>query len=119
MIKKALSSFSFAINGIKIVWREEGNFRIQSFIAAFVVIFIFYYKFSLIEKSLVILAIVLVLAGEMINTAIEDLCNKIEPNSDSVIGKIKDIASGFVLLSSIGAVIIGLLVFVSHFYYLS
>lgn len=103
------------MNGIKTVWIEENNFRIQSVIAFFVLAFVFYMEFSLFEKAFVVLAIVLVLAGEMINTTIEDLCNKIEPNHDDFIGKIKDISSGFVLLSSIGAFIIGAIVFVSHF----
>lgn len=115
MIKKTLNSFKFALKGIKTVWIEESNFKIQSIIAILVLISTFYFNFSLIESLFVVLAIVLVLASEMINTAIEDLCNKIEPNQDQIIGKVKDILSGFVLLSSIGAVIIGALVFYSHF----
>ena len=115
MINKTLNSFKFATNGIKTVWREESNFKIQAVVALLVIIFIFYFHFSLVEKSLIILAIMLVLASEMVNTAIEDLCNKVESSIDPVIGKIKDIASGFVLLSSIGALTVGVLVFVSHF----
>lgn len=115
MITKTLKSFTFALAGIKTVWKEEGNFKIQTVLAFLVLVFIFYFKFSLIESALIVLTIVLVLASEMVNTAIEDLCNRVETNTDPVIGKIKDISSGFVLLSSIGAVVVGVLVFCSHF----
>lgn len=115
MINKTLHSFIFAIRGIATVWKEENNFKIQTILAFLVAGFMYYFKFTLVESVLVVLAMLVVLVSEIINTAIEDLCNKIEPNQDPVIGKVKDISSGFVLLSSIGAIVIGILVFLNHF----
>ena len=73
------------------------------------------FHFSFIETAFCVIAIIIVLCAEIINTAIEDLCNKVEPNQDPVIGKIKDIMATFVLLSVIGAVVLGYLVFRYHF----
>jgi len=114
-VEKLIKSFSYAINGIQTVWREEASFRIQTWITAFVIILGIYLKFASLEWIILVVCIVSVLSAEMINTAIEDLCNKVEPKTDPVIGKIKDITSGFVLVVAIGAAIIGIMLFSSYF----
>lgn len=111
---RTIKSFKYAWNGLRTVWLEESNFRIEILAGILVVISIFYFDFGLLESALLVFAIALVLVSEMINTIVEDLCNKIEPQQDPTIGKIKDMAAGFVFLSSICSVIIGALVFYSH-----
>ncbi len=112
---RTIKSFKYAISGLKTVWREETNFKLE-LISAFLVIGIaLYFKFSLSEFIFCVLAIAIVLSGEIVNTAVEDICNKIESSPDPVIGKIKDIMAGYVLVSAISALAIGVLVFYSHF----
>lgn len=65
--------------------------------------------------GLVVIAITLVLSAETVNTAFEDTLNKIEPKKDPAVGRIKDIAAGFVVLCVIGAVFVGALAFFSYF----
>ena len=105
----------FALNGLKTTWKEEQNFRIEILIGAIVVFCILFFKFSLVETLFSVVAITIVLISEIINTAVEDLCNKVQPEHDPVIGKIKDTMAAFVLVSSLGAGIVGVLVFYSHF----
>ena len=52
--------------------------------------------------------------AEALNTAIERLCDKIEPNKDDKIKIIKDIAAGAVLLSSIFSATVGAIIFIPH-----
>lgn len=108
---KLIKSFGWAINGLRTVWREEVNFRIESSIAFLVLIAAYYLNFSLLEWIFIIGCIGAVLAAEMLNTAVEDLCNKVEPNTDPIIGKIKDVMGGFVLVVSVVALMIGLIIF--------
>ena len=115
MVKKVFNSFIFASRGLKTTWREEHNFRIEVFTLLPVIFFIFYFDFSFIESAFCVIAMTIVLITEVINTAIEDICNKIEPHHDEVIGKIKDTAGAFVFISVLGAILIGCLVFFSHF----
>jgi diacylglycerol kinase len=115
MIQKTINSFSWAWNGIKTVWREERNFRIEIVVAIIVVFFVYYFQFKFDESVFCIISIVMVLSAEILNTAIEDISNKIEPNHDPIIGKIKDIMAGFVLVTVIGAIIIALFVIYHHF----
>jgi len=115
MIQKTINSFTYALRGLKTVWNEEHNFRTEVVAGILVIGSIFYFDFSLLESSLLIFAITLVLVSEIINTVIEDLCNKVEPSHDYIIAKIKDASGAFVLLSSLGSLTIGILVFLNHF----
>ena len=112
---RTIKSFKYAWNGLRTTWKEESNFRVEILAAFLVILSIFIFNFSLLESALLVFAITLVLVSEIINTIVEDLCNKIESNQDQVIGKIKDMAAAFVLLSSVCSVVIACLVFYSHF----
>lgn len=113
-MEKLIKSFQWAGNGLRVVWREEVNFRIEIAIATAVVAFGAYVHFLILEWMIIIACIGAVLAAEVLNTAVEDLCNKVEPNTDSTIGKIKDMMSGLVLLVSVAAGLIGLLVIADY-----
>ncbi len=114
-MKKLLKSFGWAMHGIASVWREEVNFRIQSVVALLVVGIGVYLGFTILEWIIIAACITSVLSAEILNTAIEDLCNKVEPQTDPAIGKIKDMMGGFVLLVALTAGVIGLLVIVGSY----
>ena len=63
------------------------------------------------EWCLLVLAIVSVWTAEALNTAFEFLTDVASPNFHPIAEKAKDVAAGAVLLSAIGAVVIGGLVF--------
>jgi len=52
----------------------------------------------------------------MINTAIEQLVDLVEPNQNPLAGKIKDIAAAAVLIAAITSVIIGLIILWPYFF---
>lgn len=103
------------MNGLCTVWREEVNFRIEFFVGMAVVALGFYFKLEIVEWVVIIGCITAVLSAEMVNTAIEDLCNKVEPNTDPAIGKVKDIMGGFVFTVALGAATVGALIFSRYF----
>lgn len=110
-MNKVIKSFGWAMNGVRTTWREEVNFRVELFVGAVVVTLGAYFKLPILEWAVITGCIVSVLAAEMLNTAVEDLCNKVEPKTDPVIGKIKDTMGGFVFVVAVGAAIVGILVF--------
>jgi diacylglycerol kinase (ATP) len=63
------------------------------------------------EWCWIVLAIVGVWTAEALNTAFEFLTDVASPGFHPVAGKAKDVAAGAVLISAVGAVIIGALVF--------
>jgi diacylglycerol kinase (ATP) len=113
-MQKLLKSIGWAVNGLYVVWQEERNFRLEILIAILVVCGGLYLGFTKLEWAFVLVCIFAVFCAEIINTAIEDLCNRVEPNTDPMIGKIKDMMGGFVLLVCIMSAIIGVMVFTNH-----
>jgi diacylglycerol kinase (ATP) len=97
-------------NGLRVVWREEWHFSYQ--VAAAVLGLPVAWLAGADGIQLVLLASFgcIALAGEVVNTAVEDICNKIQPEFDPHIGAIKDVAQAFVILS--GAPYVLLLVWI-------
>lgn len=110
--KNFWESLKHAIDGLVCLFQEEKNMWIHTLVAIFVVAFGFVVQLNHIEWLLVVLCIVAVIASEIMNTLIERMMNRISTEYDEQIKKIKDISAGFVLLVSIGSVIVGLLIFV-------
>ena len=110
-IKKRLRSFRFAFNGLKILLWEEHNAWIHVSVAVLATIAGWLLKISTTEWLAVVIVIALVLALELINTALETLCDFLHPEKNDEIKKIKDLSAAAVLLAAIGALITGLCVF--------
>lgn len=111
-IRKRTKSVGFAFNGLKILIREEHNSRIHLIAAISVVIAGFYLKISTFEWIAIIFAIGLVVALEIINSAIEHIANFVSLEKHDTIKKIKDLSAAGVLVTAITALIIGLIVFI-------
>lgn len=109
-------SFLNAFRGIFMMIRSERNFRLE--IAAFLVnlFLIFYLHLSTPDAVLILLVSSGVLAAEIFNTAIEKICDIIQPEFDSRIGFIKDISAGAVLLMAAISVVTGVLVYWKYFF---
>lgn len=92
-------------------FKEEPNFKIH-FVATIVVVAAgLYFKLSTTEWLAIIIVIGLVLVTELLNTSIENIADFISPARHEKIKTIKDIAAAAVLISTIVALVVGLLVF--------
>lgn len=67
------------------------------------------------EWIAVVLAIVMVIAAEMLNTCIELLCDMYTREYNEMIKAIKDIAAGAVLVISLGALVTAMVILFRHF----
>ena len=104
-------SFRYAFNGVRILWKEEHNFRIQLIIAFLVIGAGCIFRISLNEWLAVILSTFFVLALEIINSSIENLADFVSPERHEKIKKIKDISAAGVLIAALAALVIGLMIF--------
>ena len=64
---------------------------------------------SLDDWRWLVSAIAFVWVTEAMNTAVEELCDRVSPQFDEAIGRVKDLAAGAVLAASLAAAVIGLL----------
>lgn len=110
--RKLFSSFIPAFKGIGSAFRSEKNLRFH-FIAVVCVVFLgFVFDISIIEWLLSLVLFAIVIAMELINTAIEKFCDLVQPEKDDRIRVIKDISASAVLWASLMAGVAGLLIFV-------
>lgn len=116
--KNLIDSFKNAFRGLKIIYLRERNFRIQVSFAILAVYFSIKFKIEKIYFFFVLLAIFLVLYSELINSALEILCDKLEKNYDERIKNMKDAVAGGVLLFSIFSLILGVIIFIKYIKYL-
>ena len=113
-ISKRLKSFSYAFRGIGTMFSAGGNAFAHAFATVCVVAAGLIFHLSKFEWIAVVFAIGIVLAAETFNTAIEELADKVSPEYDQAIGKVKDMAAGAVLWCAIAAAVVGLIVFGPH-----
>lgn len=111
-LKDRLKSFEYAFQGIKIFFSTQNNSWIHLLATIFVLTAGYFLNLSSIEWLFLIIVIALVFIAEMINTAIEFLCDKISPELDPTIKKVKDISAGAVLIAAIMAILVGLTIFI-------
>lgn len=114
MIKKLNNSFKAAWNGLKDVLIKEKSFKIMLIIAFLVIAAMFYFPTSRIEKTALLIMIFSVLILELINSVIERLLDFLHPLPDEQIKTIKDLTAAIVLMVSIGAAIIGIIIFLPY-----
>ena len=114
IIKDRIKSLGYAFKGMAVTLKEEHNFRIHLFAAILILSLTIYFPLITDEWLWLIICIVSVLSAEMFNTAIEKLADETDPNHDPVIGKIKDVSAGAVLVMSTGAAVIGIIILWPH-----
>ena len=106
-----MRSFAFAIRGVLDTVRTERNMRIHLCFAVYVIIAGFVTQISSLEWIAVLICIGLVMALELLNTAIESLCDTVCPERSKGIRKAKDASAGAVLCTAVFAAAAGGLIF--------
>lgn len=109
--KKLFKSFRYAGRGLKYVLRNEQNFQIEILIGLLVVILMYLFPTRTLEKIALFIAIFAVLVVELINTMFERVVDMLKPRVHPYAQLVKDIMAAAVLLSSIGAAVVGIIIF--------
>jgi len=110
-VKRVLRSFKFAFRGMGVLFREEHNAWVHLVAAVLAVAAGIFFRISLLEWALVAFAIGLVFSAEVFNSALERVCDVVQPEQDKRIGDIKDLCAAAVLICAIAAAAIGLFIF--------
>jgi len=113
-LKKLIRSFHYAFRGVIRLLSNEQNARIHATAAILVGIIAYLLDVNRVEAAVLFIAVVMVFAIETLNTAIEKICDIVEPRDNHKIAYIKDGMAGAVLISAIISVVVALLVFLPH-----
>lgn len=114
-IKRTLRTFKYSLDGLAYAYKNEQSMWIHALGSLFTIVLGFIYHLSLSEWAIIFIALGVILASELINTAIEaavDLCTlEIHP-----LAKIaKDCGSAATFVLTLVSIVICLFVFVPYF----
>ena len=109
-VKSRLRSFGHAGRGLLALVRDQHNARIHAVALLAVIGAAVFLGVSRLEWCALVLAMAAVVCAEAFNTALEHLADAAVPEQHPLIGKAKDVAAGAVLVSAIGAALVGVLV---------
>lgn len=113
-LRSRLKSFQYAFRGLAHMLATQHNAWIHAFMTLAVLAAGLVFSISAAEWCWLILAMTSVWTAEAMNTAFELLCDATTKDFHPVVGQAKDVAAGAVLLTAIGALLIGLVIFVPH-----
>lgn len=117
-IRARILSFKYAFQGVKDLFTTQDNAKIHAIMMVLSLLLGWFLGLSATEWCLIIFAISSVLAAEAFNTALEHLTDLVSPEHHELAGRTKDAAAGGVLLTAIGAAIIGIIIFLPKCYQL-
>ncbi len=107
-------SLSFALRGLRYVIRNEKNFQNELAIGLAVVVAMIYFQVTRAEMIVLVIIIMAVLIMELVNTILERVVDILKPRVHPYARLIKDLMAASVLLTSILAVIVGIIIFIPY-----
>lgn len=111
--RELIASLEFAVTGLLTVFKEERNMKKHLVSAVLVVLAGLIFQVSVTEWLFLLLSISLVIAFEIVNSAIENVVDLASDYHFSMLAKnAKDMAAGAVLFVSGFALLTGLIIFV-------
>ncbi len=113
-IKDFGRSLKHAISGLSYALRYEKNFQNEVIVACLVFIAMIYYQVTPSEMVILFLVVMGVLVMELLNTVMERIADILKPRIHPYVKVIKDLMAASVLVSSLLAIIIGLIIFIPH-----
>lgn len=105
-------SFGYAFEGIAVCVKKERNMKIHCVMAALVVIAGIILEISATEWCICLVLFGLVMALEMVNTAVEAVVDLVTQERKPLAKIAKDTAAGAVLIAAIMSAIVGCMIFV-------
>ena len=115
--KSFFNSLGYACDGIKSALLSERNLRTHAALTVLVVAAGFYFQVVAWEWAVLSLCIMVMVAVELLNTALEYLVDMLVDGQHSTHAKqVKDIAAGACLTTALGAVITGGIIFWPHLF---
>lgn len=113
-----VQSLSFALTGLLHAVRGQPNLRIHVIVATLAVITGFVLRISRVEWAVIALLVAMVIALELLNTAIEAVVDLASPTFHPLAKAAKDTAAAAILVAALGSVVTGLLIFLPRLWQL-
>lgn len=113
-IRKLHESFQHALRGLGLCIHGERNFRVHMVAAFYVTVFALIGRASAAEGAILCICFGLTMGAELMNTAIERLCDRQASGYDGYVRNAKDIAAAGVFVCAVACVAVGVCVFLGR-----
>ena len=110
-IRKLHESFQHAFRGLGLCIHGERNFRVHMVAAFYVTVFALLGRASAEQAALLCICFGLTMGAELMNTAIERLCDRQASGYDGFVRNAKDIAAAGVFVCAAACVAVGVCIF--------
>lgn len=114
-LRKWLESANYAIEGILHALKTQRHLRYHLCTALLILLLSLILGISQSEFIAITIVVIIVLSVEMLNTAIEAIVDILFKDYNNMAKIIKDIAAGAVLTVSVGAAVVGYIIFLPYF----
>ena len=112
-IRKLHESFQHALRGLGLCIKGERNFRVHMVTAFYVTVFALMGRADAVEGAVLCICFGLTMGAELMNTAIERLCDRQASGYDGFVRNAKDIAAAGVFVCAAACVAVGVCVFLA------
>jgi diacylglycerol kinase len=110
--KSRFGSFRFAFSGFNSLFKNEINSRIHVLAAIVAIVLGIVLKITILEWSMLAIIIGIVFITELLNSSLESIADRVEPEWNELIRRAKDYSAAAVLIAAIVALIVGCLIFI-------
>lgn len=104
-------SFLFALQGFRTALRQERNIKVMLAGGAFAVAMGLILRIDAVSWAIVLVCCGMVIAAELLNTAIETVVDLVSPEFHPLAGQAKDIAAAASWVLSLTAAVVGVIVY--------
>lgn len=108
-------AFDFAWQGVKYGFKTQRNLKIHSMAAICAILAALVLHLTPVETAIIFLCIFIVIALELVNTAIESVVDMASPEWSELAKRAKDCAAGAVFIAAIMSVVVGLYIYIPAF----
>ncbi|MCS6949709.1 MAG: diacylglycerol kinase [Armatimonadota bacterium] len=112
--KNPLDSFRYAVEGIVYTFRTQKHMRFHFFSVVLVLLVGLLFRLDKTEMVILLFTVSMVLVAEMFNTAVEAVVDLITDSYHPLAKLAKDIAAGAVLVTTVNAIVVGFLLFLTE-----
>jgi diacylglycerol kinase (ATP) len=100
-----LRAMRWSMLGLRAAWRVESSFRLEVYLAVVMVPAGWWFGGDAVERVLMIGSVLLVLVGELLNSALEAAVDRFGPERHELVGRAKDMGSAAVFMLMVNVVV--------------
>lgn len=101
---RLLAATRWSLQGLKAAWLHESSFRLEVYLATVLIPLGLWLGHNRIERCLLLGSVLLVLAIELLNSAIEAVIERYGPEHHELAGRAKDMGSASVFVVTVIAI---------------